>query len=127
MRLLKNMACGVQCRAIQRSLRERQQAGVDVIRPGIALKEIFHACATVIKKWGLAAHAPIERVGHGVGLDMHEPPSIAYNSETIVEENMVLTVEPIFTDQPDGQIGNFALEDVVVVTAKLQENSQMKA
>jgi len=94
-----------------------QQAGVDVIRPGIALKEIFHACATVIKEWGLAAHAPIERVGHGVGLDMHEPPSIAYNSETIVEENMVLTVEPIFTDQPDGQIGNFALEDVVVVTA----------
>ena len=93
-----------------------QQSGVAAIRPGRPLKEIFNACAGVIKERGLAHHAPIERVGHGVGLDMHEPPSIASNSETLIEEGMVLTVEPIFTDQPDGRIGNFALEDVVVVT-----------
>jgi Xaa-Pro aminopeptidase len=94
-----------------------QQAGVDVIRPGIPLKEIFQACFGVIQEWGLAFHAPIERVGHGVGMDMHEPPSIARRSDAVVEEGMVLTVEPIFTDQPDGIIGNFALEDVVLVTA----------
>jgi Xaa-Pro aminopeptidase len=29
---------------------------------------------------------------------------------------MVLTVEPVFWDQPDARIGNFALEDMVVVT-----------
>jgi len=56
-----------------------------------------------------------------VGLDVHEPPSIAHNSDTLVEQGMVLTVEPIFFDRPNGQIGNFALEDVVAVTEKGHE------
>lgn len=94
-----------------------QKAGVAAIRPGIPTKAIFQACAEVIQEMGAAEHARIERVGHGVGLDVHEPPTIAYNSETIVEEGMVLTVEPIFSDRPEGRIGNFALEDVVAVTA----------
>ncbi|MGQ0571096.1 MAG: M24 family metallopeptidase, partial [Armatimonadota bacterium] len=93
-----------------------QSAGVAAIRPGIPAREIFNACADVIKAMGFNDHARIERVGHSLGLDVHEPPSIANNSETIVEEGMVLTVEPIFFDRPDGKIGNFALEDVVVVT-----------
>jgi len=93
-----------------------QKAGVAAIKPGVPTKTIFQACADVIKEMGFADHARIERVGHGVGLDVHEPPSIAFNSETIVEPGMVLTVEPIFFDRPDGKIGNFALEDVVAVT-----------
>lgn len=93
-----------------------QSAGVAAIRPGVPAKEIFKACADVIKEMGFSEHARIERVGHSVGLDVHEPPSIAHNSDTIIEEGMVLTVEPIFHDRPDGKIGNFALEDVVVVT-----------
>jgi Xaa-Pro aminopeptidase len=96
---------------------EAQQAGVDVIRPGIKLHEIFDACYEVLIDRGLKEHVPgLERVGHGVGLDVHEPPSIARGSEVVVEPNMVLTVEPIFWDQPDHVIGNFAIEDVVLVT-----------
>ena len=71
----------------------------------------------MIRERGFAEHARIERVGHGLGMDVHEPPSIAHNSETLVEAGMVLTVEPIFSDRPEGRIGNFALEDVVAVTA----------
>ncbi len=98
-----------------------QQAGVAAIRPGIPTRAIFQACWEVIREMGFAEHARIERVGHGVGLDVHEPPSIAVDGETVVEEGMVLTVEPIFSDRPDGRIGNFALEDVVVVTASGHE------
>lgn len=93
-----------------------QKAGVAAIRPGIPMKTIFQACMDVITEMGFARHARIERVGHGLGMDVHEPPSIAHNSDTLVEEGMVLTVEPIFFDQPDGKVGNFALEDVVAVT-----------
>jgi len=94
-----------------------QQAGVDAIKPGIKLHEIFDACYNTLIESGLKEHVPgLERVGHGVGLDMHEPPSIAKGSDTIARPNMVLTVEPIFWDQPDHTIGNFALEDVVLVT-----------
>jgi Xaa-Pro aminopeptidase len=94
-----------------------QQAGVDVIKPGIKLHEIFDACYNVLIDRGLGEHVPgLERVGHGLGLDVHEPPSIAKGSDVIVQPNMVLTVEPIFWDQPDHKIGNFAIEDVVLVT-----------
>ncbi len=94
-----------------------QQAGVKIIRPGIKLHEIFDACYDVLIEKGVQEHVPgLERVGHGVGLDVHEPPSIARDSEVLVEPNMVLTVEPIFWDQPNHEVGNFAIEDIVVVT-----------
>jgi Xaa-Pro aminopeptidase len=94
-----------------------QKAGVAVIKPGIKLHEIFDACYEVLMEHDMKEHVPgLERVGHGLGLDVHEPPSIARGSEVIVQENMVLTVEPIFWDRPDHVIGNFATEDVVLVT-----------
>lgn len=94
-----------------------QQAGVEVIKPGIMLHEIFDACYETLIDRGMKDHVPgLERVGHGLGLDVHEPPSIAKSSEVIVQPNMVLTVEPIFWDQPDHVIGNFATEDIILVT-----------
>lgn len=94
-----------------------QQAGVDVIEPGIKLGDIFDACYNELIERGFKEHVPgLERVGHGVGLDVHEPPSIARGSEVIAQPNMILTVEPIFWDQPNHAIGNFAIEDMVLVT-----------
>lgn len=99
-----------------------QQAGVDTIRPGVKLHEIFDACYDTLIDKGVAEHVPgLERVGHGLGLDPHEPPSIARGAQTVAQPGMVLTVEPIFWDQPDHSIGNFALEDVVLVTETGQE------
>ncbi len=95
---------------------ESQQAGVDAVRPGATADDIFSACYEVLVKRGLKEHATIERVGHGLGLDVHEPPSLARGSDVVIEPGMVLTVEPVFWDKPDARIGNFALEDVVVVT-----------
>jgi Xaa-Pro aminopeptidase len=94
-----------------------QKAGVSVIKPGIKLHEVFDECYNVLIDMGVKNHVPgLERVGHGIGLDVHEPPSIARGSETVVMVNMVLTVEPIFWDQPNHEIGNFAIEDNLVVT-----------
>ena len=58
----------------------------------------------------------MERIGHGVGLDIHEPPSIAKGNEALIQPNMILTVEPVFWDLPDHKIGNFAIEEDVLVT-----------
>jgi Xaa-Pro aminopeptidase len=97
--------------------RVSMQAGVDMIRPGITLGDIFDASYKVLLEGGLEEHVgQLERVGHGVGLDIHEPPSIARGSQVPVEPGMVLTVEPIFWDLPDAKIGNFAMEEVVLVT-----------
>ncbi len=93
-----------------------QKAGVAAIRPGIPGKAVFEACQAVIDNMGFHEHAALERVGHGLGLDVHEPPSLGFDSTVTLQEGMILTVEPIFYDKPNGQVGNFALEDVVLVT-----------
>jgi Xaa-Pro aminopeptidase len=114
------MACIGEPTADQRRFFEAelasQSAGVAAIRPGAQAGAVFQACQDMIDRHGLSEHAALERIGHGVGLDVHEPPSLAKGSATVIEEGMVLTVEPIFWDQPHGRIGNFALEDVLVVT-----------
>jgi Xaa-Pro aminopeptidase len=100
---------------------EAQRAGVERLRPGATAHSIFEACLEVLIKRGLKEHATLERVGHGVGLDMHEPPSLARSSEVIVQPGMVLTVEPVIWDRPHARIGNFAIEDVVLVTEQGNE------
>jgi Xaa-Pro dipeptidase len=93
-----------------------QQAGVEKIKPGVTAGDIFKACFDVLVRRGLKQHAILERVGHGVGLDMHEPPSLARDSDLMIQEGMILTVEPVIWDVPHARIGNFAIEDVVLVT-----------
>ena len=80
------------------------------------MNDVFSACYDVLMEHGMKEHVPgLERVGHGLGLDVHEPPSIAKGSDAVIEPGMVLTVEPIYWDRPDHVIGNFAIEDILLV------------
>jgi Xaa-Pro aminopeptidase len=73
---------------------EATQAGIEAMRPGRAASDVWRAMAAVLDPGGRAEN-PSARMGHGVGLDMTEPPSLAPGDETILEEGMTLTVEPI--------------------------------
>jgi Xaa-Pro aminopeptidase len=95
---------------------EAQQAGVDIVKPGITTGEVFDACYQVLLKRGMGEHAKITGVGHNVGLSFHEPPRITKGGTFILQPGMIITVEPIWYDRPDHKIGNFALEDMVLVT-----------
>ena len=56
----------------------------------------------------------IHSTGHGVGLDIHEEPFISKTSETLIEENMIFTIEPgIYLPDEFG----VRIEDMVRVTA----------
>jgi len=114
------MACMGPVTAEQRRFFEAEveslQAGVKVTRPGVTTGEIFEACFSVLLTRGFGEYLALERVGHSLGLDMHEPPSIARGGTIVVKAGMVLTIEPIFSDRPNYRIGNFGLEDVVLVT-----------
>jgi Xaa-Pro aminopeptidase len=58
-------------------------------------------------------------VGHGVGLELHERPAVSYSDNTILEEGMVITIEPgIYLE---GR-GGVRIEDVVVVRKNNCEN-----
>ena len=67
-----------------------------------------------IQKEGYAKNF-IHTTGHGVGLDIHEAPSIGIKSEDILKEGMIITIEPgIYLDKMFG----VRIEDTVLVTKK---------
>ncbi|MDD2524010.1 MAG: Xaa-Pro peptidase family protein [Endomicrobiaceae bacterium] len=70
------------------------------------------AARDVIKKTGFGDKF-IHGTGHGVGLNIHESPSVSQNSKEILKENMVITIEPgIYIPNKFG----IRIEDTVLVT-----------
>lgn len=78
---------------------------------GVKAKEIDAAARNIIKKEGYARFFG-HGTGHGVGLDVHESPSISQVSNEIISESMVFTIEPgiYITD-----IGGVRIEDMVTI------------
>ena len=62
-------------------------------KEGVKACDIDKAARDVIEKAGYGKYF-IHSTGHGVGLDIHELPVISKTSDTIIEENMVFTIEP---------------------------------
>ncbi len=101
-----------QFRKIYRIVYDAQQRALEKLRPGVACTDVDAAARQVIEEAGLGdkfSHS----LGHGVGLEIHEGPALSKVSEDILEENMVVTVEPgIYISG----WGGVRLEDLVVVT-----------
>lgn len=92
---------------------DAQQKAVDAVRPGAWTKQIDAAARDHLRKKGLDQYFG-HGLGHGVGLAIHEAPSLSPVDERNVqlEENMVFTVEPgVYL--PDW--GGVRLENMVVV------------
>lgn len=68
-----------------------QAAAIAAIMPGIPTKFLMDVIADALRDEGI--EPTIEVAGHGVGLNPHEPPMIAEEEETLIEEGMVLAVE----------------------------------
>ncbi|MFZ0292326.1 MAG: M24 family metallopeptidase, partial [Candidatus Sulfotelmatobacter sp.] len=80
-------------RAAYESVREAQQAAIAAVRPGISVAEVDEAARRVLRKAGLGRYFT-HSTGHGVGLEIHEPPRIAARQEQILRPGMVITIEP---------------------------------
>jgi Xaa-Pro aminopeptidase len=93
-------------------VRRAQEAAVEAVEPGVTAGEVDDAARSVIESAGYG-DAFIHRTGHGVGLDIHEPPNIAAGNDTELRPGMAFSVEPgIYLD---GEFG-VRIEDLVVVT-----------
>lgn len=87
------------------------QAAADAARPGVPAKAVDLAARGVIEKAGYGEYF-VHRTGHGMGLEVHEPPWITATSETPLAEGMVFSIEPgIYIP---GRFG-IRLEDIVVL------------
>lgn len=95
-------------------VRKAQQAAVEKVEPGAKAKEVDAAARKVIEDAGYGEEF-IHRTGHGVGLDIHEPPYINQENERELEKGMVFSIEPgIYIE---GEFG-VRIEDLVYVTEK---------
>ena len=90
-----------------------QMAAVEAVRPGVTCAQVDEAARGVLRQAGLAkwfSHS----TGHGVGLEIHEPPRVAAKQDFKLEPGMVITIEPgVYLP---GKFG-IRIEDMVAVTA----------
>jgi len=91
-----------------------QQAALDALRPGPTGREIDSIAREVIEQACYGANFG-HGLGHGVGLEIHKAPTLGKrNSDTAMEEGMVVTIEPgIYLP---GSFG-VRIEELCVVTA----------
>ncbi|TCP30851.1 Xaa-Pro dipeptidase [Scopulibacillus darangshiensis] len=74
-------------------VRQANQAGVDAVKAGVPLKNFDIEARKVINDSGYGEYFN-NRVGHGLGIEVHEEPSIHENNEQIAENGLLFTIEP---------------------------------
>ena len=113
-------ASGAQ-RELQAEINDITMIGVDLARAGVSTGDIARAVNARMSGLGAPITSSISelagRIGHGVGLDITEPPHVAETDDTILEAGMVITIEPgVATDY-----GIFHIEEQILVTDAVPE------
>jgi len=107
--------------AIYRIVQRAQEMALALCRPGTSVGELDAAARDFIGGYGFGEHFT-HSLGHGVGLEIHESPTLRNrlpHSEKVLEEGMVITVEPgIYLPG----VGGVRLEDTVVIIKGGHEN-----
>ncbi len=99
-------------RSAYQAVLEAQQAAVSAVTGGAICGDVDEAARGVLRREGLD-EAFSHSTGHGVGLEIHEPPRIGAKQKTRLEPGMVVTIEPgIYLA---GKFG-IRIEDMVAVT-----------
>ncbi|MBA3737207.1 MAG: aminopeptidase P family protein [Actinobacteria bacterium] len=89
-----------------------QQAGIDALRPGVSGGDVDRAARRVIDDAGYGDRFT-HGLGHGVGLEIHEGPSLRRDGEDVLPVGAVVTVEPgIYLPG----MGGVRIEDAVALT-----------
>lgn len=97
---------------VHKLIMEAQAAGVAALKAGeMTCEQVDAAARKVIEDAGYGKEFR-HRLGHGIGMDVHEPPFLTKGNQTIVQEGMMFTVEPsiMIFDKCSARV-----EDVIVV------------
>ncbi len=106
-----------QRRALE-AVRAAQQQSVQAMKPGVACAEIDRIARDAVTDAVGAEAAFGHGLGHGVGLEVHERPSLSSSDDTVLQAGMVITNEPgVYIPG----WGGVRLEDMVLITPEGHE------
>lgn len=91
----RNFAIGAalpEAKAAWRQLMEATEAGRESAKPGATAADVFHAMDRIVT--GGTGEGDAGRLGHGLGMQLTEWPSLIAGDHTVLEPGMVLTLEP---------------------------------
>lgn len=104
---------GEEFQRMHRAVLESQEAGIAAVQPGVTGHDVDEACRAVLREYGYEDQF-VHSTGHGVGLEIHESPRLAKNSDDVLVPGNVVTVEPgVYVPG----FGGVRIEDMVAVTA----------
>ena len=103
---------GKEARRMYQAVLEAELAAIAAVRPGAASGDVDAAARSVLRKYGYARFFT-HSTGHGVGLEIHEPPRLGKGQGEKLAPGMVVTVEP---GAYIPGVGGVRIEDMVLVT-----------
>ena len=111
-RMLSVGAPNAKVKRMYRAVLEAQLAAIDAVRPGVTTVSVDAAARRVLAGYGLD-HCFIHSTGHGLGLEIHEPPRLGKRDRHRLRPGMAITIEP--GAYIEG-FGGVRIEDTVLVT-----------
>jgi Xaa-Pro aminopeptidase len=90
-----------------------QQETIAAVLPGVRASDVYRLCERRAAETGL--DFSMAHIGHGLGIGLHEHPMISPRTDTLLEENMAIAIEPSWRNS-DGS--RFHIEDLIIVRAK---------
>lgn len=103
-----------QAKEVYEVVKESQRLGLKAVKPDVSCKSVDDACRDYINEKNYGKYF-IHSTGHGIGLEVHEFPTISQKSAVILQKNMAITIEPgIYIPNKFG----VRIEDSVIVQQK---------
>ena len=97
---------------IYNTVLQAEEAAVNEVKPGVLAKDLDLTARNIIKNAGYGDYFP-HRLGHGLGISVHEYPSITETNELVLKPGVVFTIEPgIYVPG----VAGVRIEDDVLVT-----------
>lgn len=96
----RNLAIGEASPAARQAYRvawDATEAALAAARPGLRCDELFAVMHDVMAPYAVSGGSSVGRLGHGLGMELTEPPSLMPGDHTVLEEQMVMTLEAGFT------------------------------
>ncbi|MEO7145530.1 MAG: Xaa-Pro peptidase family protein [Bryobacteraceae bacterium] len=103
---------GSKIKSMYGAVLEAQLAAIDAVRENVTAERVDRAARQVLKRHGFDK-AFVHSAGHGLGLEIHEPPRLGKRDKTPIKAGMVVTIEPgIYLEG----VGGIRIEDTLLVT-----------